>query len=144
MDINIVTLFSRLAQDVGLDPFDIKYCHRRIKSEGIQFLTITLPELSKSIVRSLELGFFDRPTCFAWKGRSLRYFRSLLNQIFDVHGKVRSDACPYAIKNIRQLCEYAYKLCIPYPEDKLSEAKASFIANEETLVAVEPDRKSVV
>lgn len=143
MKINVIKLFNKLADDVGLDPFDRHYCISRIKSEGIQFLTVTLPKLSKSVLVSLELGYFERPTCFAWKGRSLRYFRSLLSQIFDRNGKVSSTACPYAIKRIRQLCEYTYKLCIPYKEDVLVEAESKFIANEEALAAAETDYKFV-
>lgn len=103
-----------LARDVGLDSYTLKYVNHRMNNEGITFLTKTLPKLSKSVLKSLELGYFDRPTCFSWKGASLRYFTVWLDKIFDQSGNVRPDACAHAIKHLRQFCEYFYKLSLPF------------------------------
>lgn len=136
MEVHTITLFKKVCNDVNLDPFTLRYCVRRLKTEGTQFLTVTLPQLSKAVLSSLELGYFNRPTCFAWKGRSLRYFRSFLNGIFDCNtGKVLVAPDPVALWQLRQLCEYAYKLALPFDEKALGEASDAFIAEDESLAA---------
>lgn len=129
MEISLVTLFKRLAFEVDLDPLTVRYCLRRICSEGVQFLTITLPKLSKAVLASLELGYFDRSllTDFAWKGKSLRYFRSFLNGIFDPKTGVRLQSVDsLALYRLRQLCDYAYKLALPFSDRQLEIAEARF------------------
>lgn len=144
MKISIVRLFSKLAHDVGLDPFTLSYCISRLKNEGIRFLTVTLPMLSKAVIRSLELGYFDRPTSIAWKGRSLRYFRSFLNRIFDYRtGKVLESVDCLALWQVRQLCEYSYKLALPFEERELKEANQSFVTEDEQLSAMSYETKFV-
>lgn len=130
MEVCLLTLFHRLADEVGLDPFDRVYCLRRIRSEGVQFLTITLPKLSKAVLKSIEIGFFERPTEFAWKGRSLRNFRSFLKKIFDDKGVTLVQPCPYALRNLRQLCEYFYKLNLDFSQEQLADAESKFINTE--------------
>lgn len=115
-------LVINLASDTGLDPVSLRYVLHRLHAEGVTFLTKTLPMLAKAVLRSLELGFFERPTHFAWKSASLRYFTVWLNRIFDHKGQVLQDVCPYALKSIRQFCEYFYKLSIPF--NKKDEEKA--------------------
>lgn len=133
MTIYAQTLFRKLALELSLDLGTVTYCIRRFKSEGMQFFTVTLPKLSKCVLRSLELGYFDRNelTCFAWKGRSLRYFRSLLDKIFDSSsGRVLADVDPYYIWAVRQLGDYFYKLSLPFDEDELKVAEDKFVKNE--------------
>lgn len=144
MDIDYSTAFLRLVSDIDLDPFSVKYCMKRLKNEGIQFLTETLPKLGKSVLKSLELGYFDRTdlTCFAWKGRSLLYFRSLLEQIFDTKtGKVLENVCPVALWQIRQLSEYFYKLSLKYSDNDIQDAEESFIQNDNSLCEVDPNNE---
>jgi len=91
--------------------------------------------LAKSVLYSIEhCGYFDRPTSIAWKGRSLRYFRSLLNRIFDKRTGVLLDSPdPEALRKLRCLCEYCYKLALPYKDELLEEATESFISHDEHL-----------
>lgn len=132
--------FRYLAIDVGLDPNSVQYCLARIRKEGVQFLTVTLPQLSKAVLRSLELGYFSRPTCFAWKGRSLRFFRSLLDGIFDSDGIVRSDVDVVSLWGLRQLCEYMYKLAFTFTADKQRAACSNYRSLEQSLLGLSFDR----
>lgn len=144
MKLDYTHMFKRLAVDVDLDQFTYRYCAQRLKREGLQFLTVTLPKLSKAVLRSLELGSFDRPTDFAWKGRSLRYFRSFLNKIFDYRtGKVLENVDPLALWQCRQLCEYAYKLALPFSDEHLEDAEQSFIKEDAELSASAYDTRFV-
>lgn len=147
--LDLHALFNGLADDVGLDPFTRKYCHRRINSEGIQFLTVTLPKLSKSVLASLEKGSkcvasspkgfgsltrpWIRPTSFAWKGRSLRHFQSLLKGIFGSDGRVLPDVDATSLWRLRQFCEYFYKLSLDFSQEQLEKAEQSFLRTEEEL-----------
>lgn len=138
METDLELLLRNLAYDVRLDSFTINYCAFRFKCEGIKFLTVTLPKLSKAVVRSLELGYFDRTdlTCFAWKGRSLRYFRSLLDRIFCRRtGKVLENASADSIRGLRQFCEYFYKLELEFDHGTVEKAIESFEQIEDEMAA---------
>lgn len=119
MDIDLDQAIRKLARDVDLDSFSLGYCLKRFHVEGISFLTKTLPKLAKSVLRSIEIGHFDRPTDFAWKGRSLRYFRSFLSRIFcERTGVLLGEPDPVALWQIRQFCEYMYKLALPFSDSQ--------------------------
>lgn len=142
MQISVERLFRKLALDVGLDSRTVYYCIRRFRSEGLQFFTVTLPALSKSVMASLELGYFERPKSFAWKGRSLLYFRSLLKGVFDQRsGLVLDDVCPVAINSIRQICEYFYKLVLKFRPRQERKAEADYISCEQEVRSFRADRK---
>lgn len=149
MDVNVVTLFRCVASDVALDPLTTRYCITRLKSEGLKFWTVTLPKLSRTVLRSLELGYFARTksqgndfdlTDFAWKGQSLRFFRSFLNEIFDAGtGRVLDDPCPVALLQLRQLCEYAYKLTLDFDDSLIKESEQKFINLDNELAGLHFD-----
>lgn len=120
-------LLQAIAVDCGCDPFTVSYLTKRLQNEGVRFLTVTLPKLGKSVLRSLELGCFSRPTDFAWKGRSLRHFRSLLDGIFcRKTGKILQSIDEYNLYYIRQLSEYCYKLGLAFTDEQLAEAEAKY------------------
>lgn len=136
MKVDYQTLFLTIADEVDLDPFSTQYCLRRIKSEGLVFLTKVLPKLSSTVIKSLEKGYFDRSelTHFAWKGGALLHFRVILKGIFDLKtGLVLQNVDALSIYRLRQLCEYFYKLQIDYTDEELSLATDRFIATEQEL-----------
>lgn len=126
--------FKCLASELNLDPVDVKYVLRRIRSEGVAFLTKTMPQLGKSVLHSLELGYFERPTCFSWHSRSLRCFRSLLDKIFDHStGFVLDSVDPIALYSIRTISEYFYKLALPFEEHEIENSTESFVKEDNAL-----------
>lgn len=133
--INLLTLVRTLSKDLGLDSRDVKYVITRLKSERLQFLTITLPKLVKCVLRGLELGSFQRArdemrfTHIAWQGSSLRYFRSLLSRIF----AGTADEAAQALYSLRQACEYLYKLALPFSSEKLAESEMKYREQENQL-----------
>lgn len=144
ISIDVISIFRKLALDCRLDPFSVEYCTNRIENEGIQFLTKTLPGLGKAVLRSLELGYFDRPTSFEWKGRTLRYFGVMLNKIFDRRsGLVLESVDANALKRLRTLCEYCYKLALPFDESDLDQAETKFIETDESLARCKSDSRFV-
>lgn len=133
MFLSTFTIVKSLCADLGLPSSDVQYLCRRINSEGTKFLTSTLPRLWKCVCWSFNIGYFDRSneacslTSFAWKGRSLRYFRSLLDRIFDWKtGKLLDAPCATAVFNLRMLCEYLYKLVLPFTQETIDKAEGSY------------------
>lgn len=143
VSLNLTKAFTALCRDLDVDSKTVQICVRRINSEGVAFCTKTLPLLSKAVLRSLELGYFERPTNFAWKGRSLLIFNSLLNRIFDSNGSVLPQPCSVAIYAIRQVCEYMYKLAFEFSEEQLAAAQAKYVEVEERVGSFRPDPKWV-
>lgn len=147
--IDMRTLFARLASDVGLDRMTTGYCINRLTNEGYKYLTVTLPKLAKCVLYAIEHGEFHvnscdegAPlTCFAWKGRFPRYFRGLLLLIFDENGKVNDDPELVAtgLYALRQICEYCYKLAVPFTDDQLSDAEQKYVDIEREVAQYVPD-----
>lgn len=143
INVDVSVVLCCVFNDINLDQLDRDYVLSRFKREGFHFLSVTLPKLSKSVLRSLELGFFDRSdlTCFAWKGALLNRFRGLLLQIFDSRGLLLSSPSAAAIGSLRTLCEFFYKLAVPYGGNKIEEAISSFIKNEDDLESFISDQE---
>lgn len=120
--------------DCGFDDSDKGYVLQRYKNEGLRFLTVTLPKLIKAVLYSTEIGYFDRTgiTDFAWKGRSLRNFRSFLSQIFKPDGTLSSDhqVVASAIAVLRQFAEYLYKLCFDLEDSDINKATEQYLCTE--------------
>lgn len=136
MIVDLIEQFRALAIDTNLDPFTTSYCINRINSEGISFLVVTLPKLSSSVLRSLELGYFDRSelTCFKWKRKSLLFFQKFLNKIFcPKTGLVLEVVDPVSLGNLRQLCDYSYKLALPFTDKQLEDAASAYKNVERSL-----------
>jgi hypothetical protein len=137
-------LIMSLAHDVGLDPRTSQYVLKRFNAEGMNFLTKTLPQVSKAVLRSLELGYFERPEGFAFYSCTLRHFRSCLDCIFDPRtGVVLETVDAGAISRLRQFCEYFYKLALPFTDTQLEKAEREFKAEDKELAAAYIDRAYV-
>lgn len=141
--IDIVKVVTKLAADTGVDPATLNYVLRRFATEGVKFLTCTLPKLAKSVINGLESGLFERPTDFAWKGKSLRYFRSFLGKIFNVDGSVMQSPCELAILHLRQFCEYFYKLALTFDDAQLRQAESTYLSVEQEIAQSSVDLKFV-
>ena len=114
---------------------DLQEIEARTRSEGISFLTRTLPSLAKSMDNALAMS-----TCLDFKGfksdevvKLPRFMRSYFEQVFDEFGWERSDASPLAIKCIRQVLYLFYKLNLPPTEEQCNEVVDLFIRTDKSL-----------
>jgi len=85
---------------------DINTVLSRVESEGISFLTITLPNFGKDFEKSLDQGFVthDQFKGFAFTGGLPRLFGGFLELVFDrASGVLRDDYSIDAIIAVRQL-----------------------------------------
>lgn len=134
--LNVEALIRSMAFECAIDDVDVEMVVQRYKSEGLSFLTKTLPQLSRSVIFSLEKGCFIRPTSFAWKGALLKNFSSHLSKIFSRQGKLLDDCDSLYIKLLRQFCEYFYKLSLEFSEGEIARATEKFRAHDNTVPSV--------
>lgn len=142
MDFSLSGLYQSLMRDIPISDYDRKYVLTRLAAEGLTFLAVELPKVSKSVIVGLETGYFDRVelTSFRFKGAILHFCEELISLVFSrVDGKILPNPDGPAIGAIRQLCEYSYKLAVPFTLEKENEAKANFVKNEDELSALGRD-----
>lgn len=124
---------EKLSKELDLDPVSRRYLLARTRTEGLIFLSKTLPTLSKAVLRSLEIGHFERPTGFRWKGTSLEFCSVWLSGIFARNGDVLSSPDPECIFKVRQLCEYFYKFTLEFSKKEEANAEQRFLDIEDRL-----------
>lgn len=130
---------------------DLLTIKSRVESQGLSFLTITLPNFCKDFERSLSLGFID-PTCFRYfrkYGAIPAFLRGLLGQIFDretgrIYDETQKDTSdiPTVVESVRQICLTFKKQEIGCTPAREAAALANFIEIElsfDSFSASKPD-----
>jgi hypothetical protein len=132
-------LLSDIQRKLHLDPSDvardIETVQSRCRSEGIQFLTVTLPKLGKAIDKGLEDGKLTIPREFKCSRRNVgvpEFLQGVLSLIFGSDA-LQADPCPTAVMAARQVCYLVYKLELPYSDAQSREVIARFEATETEL-----------
>jgi predicted DNA binding CopG/RHH family protein len=152
---------------------DVEEIQRRVRAEGLSFLTKTLPRLGKAIDRSLARGIaLQSPNFKRRKGTQLPAFCwTLFNAVFSVDGlplHSRGSACrdgnrglapqlgnqlpdanqALAVKALRQICYACYKLNIPYDAEQENQVITDFVKTDlecpESFASLEADDSMVL
>lgn len=109
---------------------DIVTISRRVKHEGLSFLTMTLPNFCKDFERSLEQEYVDSKCFLGFKRhRALpRFLGGLLSLVFDTGGgRLLSEPSEEAILCIRQVCLMYKKVNLQCSLTRTKEAFNGFI-----------------
>jgi len=112
---------------------DLEYLHTRVSNEGLAFLTKTLPLLGKAFDRALVSGIFNAPLGFKrshWSASIPAFLQAYFKMCFDTHGFLLDVAPIGAVRHIRQVLYFAYKLETPYSEDDNSRVIDEFVATD--------------
>jgi len=128
-----LALIEALCKDVEVCHQDIQYIVNRFNEEGLSFLTKTLPSFSKGLLMSLESGAESyRPSGFALvrNGKLPFFLFKYTSVIFDKPGTCEAA---YALKSIRQICEFFYKCEAPFSDASIEEYTRNFLFNEEVV-----------
>jgi hypothetical protein len=128
-------LWTRVANELATRcrtsaTLDIKYVERRVKHEGISFLTITLPTFGKSLERGLDQGYVDRNLFmgFPWQAGLPRFLGGFLDHVFDRQSGVLLDnPTVVAIQAIRQLTLMYGKILIECSDARVRDAMRGYI-----------------
>lgn len=114
---------------------DIDTLRDRFHSEGVSFLTKTLPKLGKAIDRSLETGILVSPREFkrSHENRSIPAFmQAMTRHAYDSNGRlVGWDAS--RLKQTRQVLFLLYKLELPYERSQTDAVINAFLETESEL-----------
>jgi hypothetical protein len=141
-------IFLRIFDDLeGMHPkynrkessLDRAYLLGRVRSEGDSILTKTLPALGKHFESALETGTFTPVSFFKKeKGRTTPAFmRIWFKEIFDENGVLLDTACGIAVRAIRQVCYFMYKLESDYPADLVAKVIKDFCEVDQELTHCE-------
>lgn len=136
-----IQLLQRVLTDVGAlchasTTRDFNTITRRVDTEGLSFLTITLPTFAKDFERSLELGRVDSSLFVSFKKR-LRlpaFLQGFTSQVFDpLTGFLRCTPSVDAIQSVRQVCYLFSKLNLPCSPERDKKAFSNYVQCELTL-----------
>jgi len=120
---------------------DCKKLEARVDSEGLSFLTITLPGFCKDFERCLDQKRVDATAFlgFSRKGGPLpKFLGGFLALIFDSRsGALLDEPSVDAIFAVRQLCRLYSKILLPCSDARVEEAMKRYIECEHELAAVE-------
>lgn len=120
---------------------DIITIENRVRCEGFQFLTQTLPSLGKALDLALESGHLNVPPAFSRKSKSgvrwniPKLFSALFMTVFNIEGHLVHDK-KTAVGMIRQLCFLCYKVEYPYTTKQVKTCLDSFVDTDFSLPSV--------
>jgi len=152
-----VNLIAALLHDVQTSHgvvFNNKACRltinkvkQRVSSEGLSFLTKTLPRLGKAFDKALlENTKFD---CIAigfkpYRNTKLpRFLGELFSLVFSPDGAVLPEPCVQCIKQIRLILYLFYKYELPYSHEQEQQVLSSFKKTEEDLSVVNKNLEKI-
>ncbi len=118
---------------------DIETVTCRVKHEGDEFLTITLPQFEKDFLKSLELGCIadDLFLGFKRRGGLPEFLRGFLLHVFDACGTLLDDPCIDCISSIRQLTAGFGKIERPCTTKRVARAMRKFVEIEEEIASID-------
>lgn len=130
----VLGFMLELAKDLGLDAKDLKTVRRRVSTEGVEFLTKTLPVLGKALDQGIAHGRFKLPTNFKRVKRGWEipaFLGSFIRAIFSHDGALLPDFCVTSCYVVRQFCFAANKVEIPYTPDQCAAVIQKFVSTED-------------
>lgn len=108
----------------------------RTQSEGMAFVTMTLPKLGKALERAIEVGSFEPvPEFQKARGRTTPCFMGpFFQRIFDDTGTLVNHADgPMAVRVVRQVCYMLYKLEDDFDEAVIAQSLSDFRETDQEL-----------
>jgi hypothetical protein len=127
--LDIVESFSLLLKDLGFPWEERCYLIQRARTQGLPFLTNTLPRYWKSVLHFVQ--FNERDEFFSnisLKGASLRRWRLEFRC---------AKLTPSFLYQLSQICNYYYKLSLPLTSDGTRIAVEKYTATQNSVLNVE-------
>ena len=135
---SLMSLWSRVAEESATRcrtsaTADIKTVDRRIKHEGLSFLTITLPDLGKATQKWLDRGQVDIHPSFTFgRGSFPLFLGGFFSRVFDrSSGTLLDNPCEDSIIAIRQLTLMFGKILLPCTPAREEEALRKYVECEQ-------------
>jgi len=117
----------------------LKSVEKRLESEGIGFLTKTLPRLGKALDRALStehaIDFADVGV-ESISGMNLpRFLGELFSRVLNIDGVVLPSPCVLSVRVIRQITYLFYKYELPYSHEQEQHVVSRFERTEDDLIS---------
>jgi hypothetical protein len=114
---------------------DYKKLVKRVKAEGIGFLTLTLPGYAKDFEQALDAGSVApyQFRSFKRKGGLPLFLGGFLARVFDSDGVLLNEPCTDSIFAIRQLTLMFKKIELPCSDARDAQALKRFVECEQEL-----------
>lgn len=115
---------------------DILTLQSRVSNEGLSFLTKSLPKLGRALDQGLVSGRFNLPDGFkrAHPKTSIPAFlQAYFNRVFDCAGFLLDVVSVEAVKHLRQILYFSYKLEIPFSVTEQARVIDAFVQTDEEL-----------
>ncbi len=111
----------------------------RVNSEGVSFLTLTLPAFGRCFDQALEQGSVDDSQFpgFQRRGGLPLFLGGFLRRIFDADGVLLHEPCVDSISAIRQLTLMFAKIELPCSKERVARAITGYMECEQELQEVE-------
>jgi len=127
---------------------DIEVLRSRCHSEGLSFLTKTLPKLGKALDAGLASMQFSLPLEFKHSHGSRNipaFMQGYFNCIFDASGILREEVDPMIVKHCRQVLFVLYKLEIPFSEEQNRSVLDGFVLTDQNLeLSLDKDSQEIL
>lgn len=130
--VDIAERFNVSAKESRLE---LRKIRNRVSSEGISFLTKSLPRFGKAVDTALSKSTLLTIIGFEKQAGSVipKFLGWLLNRVFTDIGAERPDADPEALRALRQLVYFVYKLEIPHDEATARKTVDQFVETDREL-----------
>jgi hypothetical protein len=119
----------------------------RFNSEGIGFLTKTLPSLGKALDKALSCGSPFDPTDCGFQPMEGRVYPQFLGAFFErvlsAAGNPLIPGCAISVRVIRQIAYLFYKYELPYTTDQEQAVLSQFLKTETELIDTDSDLRLV-
>jgi len=115
---------------------DVSTMENRTRAEGLSFLTKTLPKLGKALDQGLLSSRLSIPREFSssHKDKGIPAFlQAYFRRVFDTQGVLLADPDAEAVKHLRQVLFFAYKLELPYTKEQEDLVIEAFLQTEKEL-----------
>jgi len=119
---------------------DFETVTRRVKHEGISFITITLPVFCQDFESCLDIGRVDSSFFLSFKrnGALPAFLQGLLSQVFDASdGTLLEEVNHLAVHAVRQICLLNKKVLLPCSKGRERKAFDSYLETDRSVLAFE-------
>jgi hypothetical protein len=140
---SLMSLWSSMAEESAMRcctsaTRDINTVSSRVEREGLSFLTITLPDLGKSIQKWIDLGQAGTHPSFRKDGSLPRFLGGYLSRVFDRDtGLLLTDPCIDSIIALRQLTLMFGKILLPCSPARVRRAMRGYVECEQEVRQVD-------
>lgn len=131
-----IVIDSAAKCSIAVQPRDSRTMINRYESEGLSFLTITLPKFLEDFMEALENSAVTSNQFIGWKKRSClpAFLQGFTSKVFCTEdGRLLHEPDKKAIQCVRQICSTFKKLLVPCSEKRNQQAFDSYLKIEEDM-----------